>query len=227
VTAGNQQDKILYKGAWHYSIRKEFVFNAKLSRDARFLYIVLQSFTNKDSKEAFPTREYLKKIMGCSDRTLSRYIGELKTSRYLKMRKERSENGSFTHNVYELFDCPQNNHTPYMADGKNENLTTRHSTMMVGSTTKIIQSLNNISIAQLLISNFNAKDKDEVTKLAKLISKFKGLLREKKLHQVLFYLLSKVVSKEKTFVSIASLGEYLGGCLKNTNQKRIMELELV
>ncbi len=213
--AQTKEDKILYKGIWHYSIRKEFVFNAKLSRDARFLYIVLQSFTNKDSKEAFPTREYLKKIMGCSDRTLSRYIGELKTSRYLKMRKERSENGSFTHNVYELFDCPQNNHTPYMADGKNENLTTGHSTMMVGSTTKIIQSLKNISIAQLLIKDLVLDDKKNIVAVSKLINKFKSILGEDKERKILVYLFGEILNGRDQFVSINQLGKYLGGCVKN------------
>ena len=110
MTAGIQQDKILYKGAWHYSIKKEFVFNSNLSRDGRFLYVVLLSFTNKDKKEAFPSREYLRKIMGCSDRTLSRYISELKNNGYIKMKKVRSESGLFTHNVYELFDYPKNNY---------------------------------------------------------------------------------------------------------------------
>jgi len=215
VTAGIQQDKILYKGIWHYSIRKEFVFNAKLSRDARFLYIVLQSFTNKDSKEAFPSREYLKNIMGCSERTLSRYISELKNSRYLKMRKERSDQGSYKHNVYELFDYPKNNHTPYMADGKNENLTTGHSTMMVGSTTKIIQSLKNISIAQLLIKDLVLDDKKNIVAVSKLVNKFKSILGEDKERKILVYLFGEILNGRDQFASINQLGKYLGGCVKN------------
>ncbi len=215
MTAGNQQDKILYKGAWHYSIRKEFVFNSTLSRDSRFLYVILLSFTNKDKKEVFPSREYLKNIMICSDRTLSRYISELKKNGYLKMRKERSEGGEYKHNVYELFDYPQNNHTPHMADGKNENLTTRHSTMMVGSTTKIIQSLNNISIAQLLVKDFILNDKKSVEKISKLVNKFKSILGQDKERRIIVYLLGKILNGRDQFASIDELAKYLGGCVKN------------
>jgi len=215
VTAGNQQDKILYKGAWHYSIRKEFVFNSTLSRDSRFLYVILLSFTNKDKKEVFPSREYLKNIMICSDRTLSRYISELKNNGYIKMKKVRSENGLFTHNVYELFDYPKNNHTPYTSDGKNGNLTTRHSTMMVGSTTKIIQSLKNISIAQLLVRNLMLDDKKNIVSISKLVNKFKSILGEDKERRILVYLLGEILNGREQFTSINELAKYLGGCVKN------------
>jgi len=215
----NQGDKILYKGVWHYSIRKEFVFNANLSRCARFLYIVLLSFTNKDKKEAFPSRDYLKKIMGCSERTLSRYISELYKSGYINMRKERSKEGSYKHNVYELFDYPQNNHTPHMADGKNEDLTTCHFTMMVNGTTKIIQYLkNNISIAQLLIKDFPFNKQEFIVKISKLVNKYKSALGEDKLRRILVYLLGEVLNGREQFTSIDKLGSYLGGCLKNQGQ---------
>ncbi len=220
------KDKILYKGNWHYAISKELVFNSNLSRDARFLYIVLKSFTNDKKKEAFPTREYLCAILQCSDKSLTKYIKELENSKLVTKTRERSDGGEYEHNVYEIIEYRPKPPQVKFTDGNNADLTNGTFTNKVNVPTNIIQYLsNNISIAQLLISDFNPEA--EITKLAKLINKFKRLLGEEKLHQVLFYLLSKVVSKEKTFVSIESLGEYLGGCLKNTNQKRIMELELV
>lgn len=217
TTQKKPKDKILYTGNWYYSIKKEFVFNANLSRDARFLYIILLSFTNKDKKEAFPAREYLRKIMGCSDRTLSRYIGELNKSGYIKMEKERSKDGLFLHNTYKLFDYPENNHTPYMADGKNKDLTTGHSTLLVGSTTKIIQSLKNISIAQLLIKDLVIDGKKNIVVVSKLVNKFKSILGEDKERRILVYLFGEVLNGRDQFASINELGGYLGGCVKNEN----------
>ncbi len=222
------KDKILYKGNWHYAISKEFVFNSNLSREARFLYIVLKSFTNDKKKEAFPSREYLCAILQCSDKSLTKYIKELEKSKLVTKTRERNEGGTYEHNVYEIIEYRPKPPQVKFTNGKNADLTNGTYTSKVNVPTNIIQYLNNnISIAQLLISEFNPENEYEVTKLSKLINKFKISLEEDKLHQVLFYLLSKVVRKEKTFISIESLGEYLGGCLKNTNQSQIIELELV
>ena len=222
------KDKILYKGNWHYAISKELVFNANLSRDARFLYIILKSFTNDRKKEAFPTREYLCAILQCSDKSLSKYLKELENSKLVAKTRARNQSGVYEHNVYEIIEYRPNPPQAKFTNGKNADLTNGTFSIMVNVPTSIIQYLsNNISIAQCLISDFNHEDEEEITMLARLINKFKRLLGDDKLHQVLFYLLSKVVSKEKTFVSIESLGEYLGGCLKKTNQSQIIELELV
>jgi len=228
MVARNQRDKLLYRGNWHFAISKELVFNSKLSRDARFLYIVLKSFTNDKKKEAFPRRDYLCAILQCSDKSLTKYLKELENQKLVTKNRERSEGGTYEHNVYEIIEYIPKPPNVKFADGKNADLTNGTCTTNVNVLTNIIQYLNNnISVAQLLISNFNPENKEEVTKLAKLINKFKGLLGEDKVRQVLFYLLSRVLSKEKTDISITSLGEYLGGCVKNTNQSQIIELELV
>ncbi len=222
------KDKILYKGNWQYAISKELVFNSNLSRDARFLYIVLKSFTNDKRKEAFPTREYLCAILLCSNKSLTKYLKELENSKLVTKTRARNQGGTYEHNVYEIIEYIPNSPQVKFSTGKNADLTKGTCTTKVNVLTNIIQYLNNnISVAQLLISNFDPENKEEVTKLAKLINKFKGSLGEDKVRQVLFYLLGKVLSKEKTFVSIESLGEYLGGCVKNTNQSQIIELELV
>lgn len=228
MVARNQRDKLLYRGNWHFAISKEFVFNSKLSRDARFLYIVLKSFTNDKKKEAFPGREYLCAILQCSDKSLTKYIKELENSKLVTKTRERSDGGEYEHNVYEIIEYRPKPPQVKFTDGKNADLTNGTCTTKVNVLTNIIQYLNNnISVAQLLISNFDPENKEDVTRLAKLINKFKGSLGEDKVRQVLFYLLGKVMSREKTFVSIESLGEYLGGCVKNTNQSQIIELELV
>lgn len=222
------KDKILYRGNWHYAISKELVFNANLSRDARFLYIVLKSFCNGKKKEAFPTRKYLCAILKSSNQSLSKYLKELEGAKLIAKTRVRNQSGEYKHNVYQIIEYKPNSPQVNFNAGKTANLTIGTCTNNVNKNTSVIQYLsNNISIAQCLISDFNHEDEEEITMLARLINKFKRLLGDDKLHQVLFYLLSKVVSKEKTFVSIESLGEYLGGCLKNTNQKRIIELELV
>jgi len=131
------------------------------------------------------------------------------------MKKERSENGLFLHNIYELFDYPKNNHTPYVADGKNEDLTTGHSTVMVGSTTKIIQSLKSISIAQLLIKDLVIDDEKNIVAVAKLVNKFKSILGEDKERRILVYLFGEILNGRDQFTSIDELGGYLGKCAKN------------
>lgn len=139
-----KKDKIQYRGNWHYSISKSFVCNATLTRDARFLFIVLKSYTNDTKKEAFPSRELLCKLMQCSENSLTKYITELKVNGFLNIKRERNENGEFHHNVYEIIENTSN--TPYanIVNGKNENLSIASNTNMVSEETNKYQYINNI-----------------------------------------------------------------------------------
>lgn len=113
------QDKILYKGDWYFSISKEFCFNTNLSRDARFLLIILKSFTNDKNKEVFPSRDFLAKILGCSNRSLTRYIKELESFGYITVKrlKRNLGSGTFESNIYEITE--KTNRVPKTTHGKN------------------------------------------------------------------------------------------------------------
>jgi predicted transcriptional regulator len=135
----NAPNKLVYKGSWHFSISKDFVLDNSLSAESRLLFIILKSFTNDKTKIAFPSRIFLTKSMNCSNRSLSKYIDELIQSGYINKRKERSLNGTFKRNLYEI---TEKHHWQKMTPGKNENLTTGKNTVLVNSTTNIYQSNN-------------------------------------------------------------------------------------
>lgn len=128
-------DKILYRGEWQYSISKKFVCDTSLSRDSRFLFIVLKSFTNDTKKECFPSRDLLSQILNCTQRSLTKYMSELQRKGYLQITRERKEGGEFLHNVYEIIENTQNSPCENISSGKIEDLTNVPFTYMVNSTT--------------------------------------------------------------------------------------------
>ncbi len=136
------EDRIVYKGEWQYSISKKFVCNTSLSRDSRFLFIVLKSFTNDTKKEAFPSRELLCKIMQCSENSLTKYLKELKGKGFLHITRERKENGLFLHNVYEIIETDSNSPNSNFANGEKENLTNASITDMVNEETNNYPYIN-------------------------------------------------------------------------------------
>ena len=101
------QAKILYKGDWYVSVSKEFLFNTNISKDARFLFMILKSFTNPTNPVAFPGTKYLQNIMGIKTHTtLGSYMDEL--VKFGFVRKEQiKEKGKFARNIYELSEKPQ------------------------------------------------------------------------------------------------------------------------
>lgn len=129
------EDRIFYRGDWQYSIPKKFVCDTSLSRDSRFLFIVLKSFTNDTKKECFPSRDLLSQIMNCSQRSLTKYISELQKKGFLQITRERNEGGEFLHNVYVIIENAQNSPCENISYGKLENLTNVPFTYKVNDTT--------------------------------------------------------------------------------------------
>ena len=101
------QSKILYKGDWQIFISKEFVFNTNLSKDARFLFVILKSFTNPTNPVAFPGTKYLQNIMGIKTySTLGGYMDELVNFGFIR-KTQIKEKGKFARNIYELHEKPE------------------------------------------------------------------------------------------------------------------------
>lgn len=106
-------DKLLYKGTWQVVISKEFLFNSDLSGSARLLFIVLKSFCNDIKKQPFPSKKYLSKITGYSERKIFDCLKELEIKGFLKITNRRKD-GKFDSNIYELNEPSAN-----LAVGKN------------------------------------------------------------------------------------------------------------
>ena len=102
------KDKILYKGTWWVHIKKKFLFNTNLSQQARFLFIILLSFTNDKRPSAFPSINYLSDILCLSTGSVKKYLKELSDKCYIKSKQVRNEKGEFFHNLYSLYEEPYN-----------------------------------------------------------------------------------------------------------------------
>ncbi|MCL4550581.1 MAG: helix-turn-helix domain-containing protein [Bacteroidetes bacterium] len=154
-------DRIIYRGEWQFSILKKFVCNSNLSRNARFLFIVLKSYANDTKKECFPSRELLCQIMNCTQKSLSKYMAELQKKGFLQITRERNEDGEFLHNVYEIIENAQNLPCENISSGKIEDLTNVPFTYMVNSPTNKNPYINIYSFwnEQKIIVHKNLTDK--------------------------------------------------------------------
>lgn len=93
---------IRQNGDWNYVISKNFVHSKGLSRDARFLFILLQSYIGPNSDEPYPSNETLMEVMGYgSPETLNKYKNELKAGGYLTVTQQRYK-GKYKKNIYTL-----------------------------------------------------------------------------------------------------------------------------
>lgn len=195
---------------YHYSVSRNFIQDQKLTRDARFLFVLLKSYANHETLAAFPSRELLCNKMNCTDRSLGRYLNELIQTGYVKKTKERKSDGTYERNIYSISE--DFHHTKKTTSGKNEDLTIVPLTMMVNNTTNIYHYLNNvIDLAVNLLSNY---EQSQITTIAKVINKFKRELGIEKLQKII---LSLIIDAKK-FESIDELASYLQQCTNNIKQ---------
>lgn len=82
---------------------KDFVHDTALSKDARFLWILLASYCSPDSPQPYPSIKTLCRLMGVTKDTLAKYTREL-VERGCLMREQRNTNGEFRSNTYTLID---------------------------------------------------------------------------------------------------------------------------
>jgi hypothetical protein len=91
-----------YSTEWHGSIPAHSVLrNADLSRDARLLWAVLQSYASPDSPNPYPSHFTLMKNMGCKKTALKKYMVELQEKGFLNTEQAR-RSGRWLANVYIL-----------------------------------------------------------------------------------------------------------------------------
>lgn len=81
-----------------------------LSQGARALYACIMTYADNSSKTAFPSRLKLAHDLGCTEKSISRYIKELEDFGALVVDRSRSaRTGNFYANNYTIvFDSPHN-----------------------------------------------------------------------------------------------------------------------
>jgi len=108
-------------------VANDVLTDLRLSRDARFLYTILVTYAN-GSRECFPSRAKLAIEMGTagspvSEKSVSRWLTELRKAGWLKVTLRYREDGSRTSNLYTLLDAE---HFPSAAE-RQERLDTARS----------------------------------------------------------------------------------------------------
>ena len=229
------KDKLKKKGVWITHFSKDFWIREDLSLEAKAIYAMIKCYANNQTLEAFPSLPLLSKITGKNRVTIQKYIKELEEKDCMKKLNDRKGDGTFKNNIYtiieseaeKIYNAEDLTKAKNIAYGKNANLS-KDKIIHSGKTlliTDIYQYLNNsISIAQLLIPSIDFSNQEEVTKLSKVINKFKSSLGEADLRRISFYLLGRVLNQEIEFKSIESLAEYLGGCLRKKEENKVPEV---
>ena len=98
---------------WHFTVYKDLIHNTVLSHSARFLWVLLQSYTSKNSPQPFPSIRSLCQIMGTGKNRLYRFMQELQDHGYLEKEQQRV-GGEFSSNLYALMD------EPYLKDAETD-----------------------------------------------------------------------------------------------------------
>lgn len=86
--------------------RKIVLRNAELSMEARFLWILIDTWADADGTNARPKVETLMGASGKKKKWVEKYLKELREEGYLKVLKEPGKTGTFPHNKYILLARP-------------------------------------------------------------------------------------------------------------------------
>ena len=95
--------RVIYEGDWSFPVRKEFILDPSLSRDAKCLYLAIKSYCAPNQSTAFPSTVTLAKALQGSRRSIGRWADELEQHGLLKRSQEKLENGTFTHTLWRLY----------------------------------------------------------------------------------------------------------------------------
>jgi hypothetical protein len=229
------KDKLNKRGVWITHFTKDFWIREDLSLEAKAVYAIVKCYAKNETLEAFPSLPLLVRVTGKNRVTIQKYIKELEEKDFMKKQNERKADGTYKNNIYTIIESEAEKiykeedltKAKNIAYGKNAGLT-KDKSFHSGKTlliTDIYQYLNNsISIAQFLITDFDFTNVEEVTKLSKVINKYKSSLGEADLRRIIFYLLGRVLNQEIQFNSLVSLAEYLGGCLRKKEENQVPEV---
>jgi len=84
---------------FHHSYKQSFIRNSRISAGARFLYLLIYSYRDKEGR-SFPSREKLLKDSGFSKHSYYKYLNELKSGGFIISRSRRTGDGTLGTAVY-------------------------------------------------------------------------------------------------------------------------------
>lgn len=87
--------------------RKLLLRDATLSVDARFLFVLIETWADKDGSNAFPSQERLILASGRNRKWFFKYYGELRKKGHVSVKKRKTKEGKWA-NIYTLSIRPQN-----------------------------------------------------------------------------------------------------------------------
>lgn len=87
--------------------RKLLLRDATLSVDARFLFVLIETWADKDGTNAFPSQERLILASGRDRKWFFKYYKELREKGHVSVRKRKTKEGKWA-NIYTLSIRPQN-----------------------------------------------------------------------------------------------------------------------
>lgn len=73
----------------------EVLDDRRISRDARWLYVLLDSYCDKNKRFCDPSQETLAQRLGCSTRSLRTFLRELESSGHVRIKRTWKSNKSF------------------------------------------------------------------------------------------------------------------------------------
>ena len=102
--------RVIYEGDWSFPVRKEFILNPKISRDAKCLYLAIKSYCAPNQSTAFPSTVTLAKALKGSRRSVGRWADELEKLGLLHRTQEQLPNGTFSHTLWKLYGSNTHEH---------------------------------------------------------------------------------------------------------------------
>ena len=100
-------DLVLYHGPEFGMVPKALITDTSLTVGARLLCALLWTYRNKDTGEAFPSQERMAKELGCSQRSVRRWLKALAGEGWLRRTKRIQEDPEWRGNqnacLYEIY----------------------------------------------------------------------------------------------------------------------------
>lgn len=183
--------ELKFTGEWIVSIGESFLRNKAITPQARFLFILLKSYTNNKRKEAFPSIKTLTTLTGWSSDTIIKYLNELEVTGFMKKTREGRKEGRYSHNIYLL--QPETPTRIYRIDNVESN---KYKIIIIELFSSLIKVIENDS------------------ELYSITNKFRKILSDKKLIKIL----ADCNYRDMKFDNESNLAAYLQACIKNNGK---------
>ena len=100
-------DLVLYHGPRFGTVPTELITDTSLTVGARLLCALLWTYRNKDTGHSFPSQGRMARELGCSDRSVRRWLNALSEAGWLRRTKRNTEDPNWSGNqnacLYEIY----------------------------------------------------------------------------------------------------------------------------